>query len=176
MATLHGGELLSVKIRLTRTGKTKAPFYRVVATDSRSPRDGRFIEILGRYNPRTDPSTVELDVEKIQAWVDKGAQMSETVSKLFEIAKDPEAAKAPTGKTAMSAKDKARADAEEKAKQEAEEAAAAEAEAPAEDAAEEAAAEDEEEAAEEPAAEEAADDDAANDESDEDASEEAPEE
>ena len=54
-----GGDLLSVKIRLARAGAKKAPFYRIVVADSRSPRDGRFIEILGRYNPRTQPSTVE---------------------------------------------------------------------------------------------------------------------
>jgi small subunit ribosomal protein S16 len=78
---------LAVKIRLARAGAKKAPFYRVVAADSRAPRDGRFIEILGRYNPRTDPSTVEVDVEKIEAWIAKGAVPTEIVSKLLAIAK-----------------------------------------------------------------------------------------
>jgi len=137
---------LAVKIRLARAGAKKAPFYRVVATDSRSPRDGRFIEILGRYNPRANPSMIEIDTDKVDAWVAKGATMSETVSKLYAVAKNPDMA-APEGKTKLSDKDKARAEAEKK---KAEEAAAAEA-APAE----EPAAEAEPEAVEEPAGEEA---------------------
>ncbi len=91
---------MAVKIRLARAGAKKAPFYRVVAADSRAPRDGRFIEILGRYNPRTDPSTIELNVEKIDAWIAKGAQPSETVARLLAIAKNPEAA-APTKESAL---------------------------------------------------------------------------
>jgi small subunit ribosomal protein S16 len=79
--------VLAVKIRLARAGAKKAPFYRVVVADARSPRDGRFIEILGRYNPRTQPSTVELDVEKVEAWIAKGAQPTEPVAKLIAIAK-----------------------------------------------------------------------------------------
>jgi small subunit ribosomal protein S16 len=82
---------LSVKIRLARAGAKKAPFYRVVVADSRAPRDGRFIEILGRYNPRTEPSTIELDLEKIDAWLAKGAQPSERMARLIAIAKDPNA-------------------------------------------------------------------------------------
>ncbi len=78
---------MAVKIRLARAGAKKAPFYRVVVADSRSPRDGRFIEILGRYNPRTQPSTVEIDVEKADAWVAKGAVPTETAAKLIAIAK-----------------------------------------------------------------------------------------
>jgi len=136
---------LAVKIRLARAGAKKAPFYRVVAADSRSPRDGRFIEILGRYNPRSNPSMVEIDTDKIDAWVAKGATMSETVSKLYEIAKNPDAV-APEGKTKLSAKDKARAEAEKK---KAEEAAAAEA-APAEEPVAEEEAPEEEASAEEP--------------------------
>ncbi|MDO8987373.1 MAG: 30S ribosomal protein S16 [Coriobacteriia bacterium] len=81
---------MSVKIRLARAGAKKAPFYRLVAADSRSPRDGRFIEILGRYNPRTEPSTIEVDVEKVDAWLGKGAQMTETAAKLVAIARNPE--------------------------------------------------------------------------------------
>jgi small subunit ribosomal protein S16 len=76
-----------VKIRLARAGAKKAPFYRVVVADSRSARDGRFIEILGRYNPRTQPSTVEIDVAKVDAWLAKGAQPTETAAKLIAIAK-----------------------------------------------------------------------------------------
>lgn len=77
---------MAVRIRLARAGAKKTPFYRVVVADSRSPRDGRFIEIIGRYNPRTEPSTVELDVEKANAWIAKGAQPSEAVVKLIDIA------------------------------------------------------------------------------------------
>ncbi|MCL4079571.1 30S ribosomal protein S16 [Coriobacteriia bacterium Es71-Z0120] len=78
---------MAVKIRLARAGAKKAPFYRVVAADSRAPRDGRFIEILGRYNPRTKPSTVEIDLEKVDAWLMKGAQPTETAAKLIAIAR-----------------------------------------------------------------------------------------
>lgn len=78
---------MAVRIRLARAGAKKVPFYRVVAADSRAPRDGRFIEILGRYNPRTEPSTIELDLEKIDAWIAKGATPSETVERLIAAAK-----------------------------------------------------------------------------------------
>lgn len=83
---------LAVKIRLARAGAKKAPFYRIVVADARAPRDGRFIEILGRYNPRTEPSTIEIDVEKVDAWLAKGAQPTEAVEKLIAIARNPEAA------------------------------------------------------------------------------------
>ncbi|MEL7667321.1 MAG: 30S ribosomal protein S16 [Actinomycetota bacterium] len=125
---------MAVKIRLARAGAKKAPFYRVVAADSRAPRDGRFIEILGRYNPRTDPSTIELDVEKIDAWIAKGATPSETVAKLIAIAKNPEA-QAPAKTEALSKKAQAKA-AEEAAAKAAEEAAAPADEAAAADASE----------------------------------------
>ncbi len=82
---------LAVKIRLARAGGKKAPFYRMVAADARARRDGRFIEILGRYNPRTDPSTIELDLDKVDAWLAKGAQPTETAAKLIAVAKNPEA-------------------------------------------------------------------------------------
>jgi small subunit ribosomal protein S16 len=71
-------------MRLTRVGSKKNPIYRVVVADSRSPRDGKFIEIIGRYNPQTDPSTIELDDAKVQEWIDKGAQPSEAVRKLIK--------------------------------------------------------------------------------------------
>jgi small subunit ribosomal protein S16 len=76
---------MAVKLRLTRIGSKKNPIYRVVAADSRSPRDGKFIEILGRYNPQSEPSLIELDEEKVKSWLQKGAQPSETVSRLLKI-------------------------------------------------------------------------------------------
>ena len=76
---------MAVKLRLTRIGSKKNPIYRVVAADSRSPRDGKFIEIVGRYNPQTDPSTIELNEEKVKAWLDKGAQPTEPVRRLLKV-------------------------------------------------------------------------------------------
>lgn len=76
---------MAVKLRLTRVGKTKQPQYRIVAADSRSPRDGRFIEILGHYNPRTEPSTISIDNDKALKWLSQGAQPTERVRKLLEI-------------------------------------------------------------------------------------------
>ena len=78
---------MAVRMRLTRVGSKKNPIYRVVVADSRSPRDGRFIEIIGRYNPQTHPSIIELDEEKVRAWLGKGAQPSDAVAKLIKIAK-----------------------------------------------------------------------------------------
>ena len=75
---------MAVKLRLTRVGSKKNPIYRVVAADSRSPRDGKFIEILGRYNPQTDPSTIDVDADKVKAWLEKGAQPTESVAKLLK--------------------------------------------------------------------------------------------
>ena len=77
---------MAVKIRLTRVGSKKNPIYRVVVADSRSPRDGRFIEIVGRYNPQTDPSTIDLDEGKIKDWMAKGAQPTAPVSRLIRAA------------------------------------------------------------------------------------------
>jgi small subunit ribosomal protein S16 len=76
---------VSVKLRLMRVGKKKQPTYRIVAADSRSPRDGRFIEIVGTYAPRSDPSEINVKSEKALAWLSKGAQPTETVRKLLEI-------------------------------------------------------------------------------------------
>ena len=76
---------MSVKIRLTRIGSKKQPYYRIVVTDSRSPRDGKFIEKLGTYDPKTDPSTIVLDKDKAVEWIKKGAKPSNTVEKLFKI-------------------------------------------------------------------------------------------
>ena len=76
---------MAVKLRLTRVGKTKQPQYRIVASDSRSPRDGRFIEIVGNYNPRTEPSTINVDNDKAVRWLMQGAQPTDRVRKLLEI-------------------------------------------------------------------------------------------
>lgn len=73
-----------VKIRLQRFGAHKAPKYRIVAADSRSPRDGKFLEILGTYNPCTDPATVTLDIEKINKWLATGAQPTITVKNIID--------------------------------------------------------------------------------------------
>ena len=75
---------MAARIRLARVGSKKNPVYRVVVADSRSPRDGRFIEIIGRYNPQTDPSMIELDEAKVKDWLEKGAQPSDAVSKLIK--------------------------------------------------------------------------------------------
>ncbi len=75
---------MAVKIRLRRMGTHKAPFYRVVVADSRSPRDGRFIEEIGYYNPLANPKVVQIDGEKAKDWIKKGAQPTEVVVKLFE--------------------------------------------------------------------------------------------
>lgn len=77
---------MAVTIRLRREGSSKRPRYRVVVTDSRSPRDGRFIEVIGHYNPVTQPPTVKIDREKASAWISKGAQPSNTVKKLIAVA------------------------------------------------------------------------------------------
>ena len=76
---------MAVKLRLTRVGKKKQPQYRIVAADSRSPRDGRFIEIVGTYEPRKEPSGVSIDNEKAIAWLRKGAQPTDRVQKLLEV-------------------------------------------------------------------------------------------
>lgn len=74
---------MAVKIRLKRMGAKKAPFYRIVVADSRSPRDGRFIEEIGTYNPVANPAVVEIDQEKAIKWLQNGAQPSDTVRNLF---------------------------------------------------------------------------------------------
>ena len=75
-----------VKIRLRRMGAKKAPFYRIVVADSRSPRDGRCIEEIGTYNPLTEPATVAIDAEKAQNWIKNGAQPTDTVRGLLKKA------------------------------------------------------------------------------------------
>ncbi len=76
---------MAVKLRLVRMGKKKQPTYRVVAADSRSPRNGRFIEIVGTYDPRAEPSAIRIDEDKALAWLAKGAQPTERVEKLLRI-------------------------------------------------------------------------------------------
>ena len=115
---------MSVKIRLARHGAKKAPYFRVVVADSRMPRNGRFIQIVGRYNPRVKPLDIELDVEAVDAWIAKGAQPTEAAAKIIAIAKG-EKEMAPR-KEKISKRAAAKIEAEEAAKREAAEAAAAE--------------------------------------------------
>ena len=75
---------MAVKIRLRRMGAKKNPFYRIVVADSRSPRDGRFIEEIGYYNPLTEPKTVKIDNEKAMIWLNNGAKPTDTVDRLFK--------------------------------------------------------------------------------------------
>ncbi|HEX2986887.1 MAG TPA: 30S ribosomal protein S16 [Chloroflexota bacterium] len=72
-----------IKIRLRRTGGHKQPSYRIVVADVRAPRDGQYIDLIGNYNPRTEPATIVVDAEKANKWFQQGAQMTETVEKLF---------------------------------------------------------------------------------------------
>lgn len=72
-----------LRIRLRRMGKKKQPSYRVVVADSRAPRDGAFVEVLGYYNPRTEPATVEIDIERAKLWLSRGAQPSDRVGRLL---------------------------------------------------------------------------------------------
>ena len=80
---------MAVKIRLARAGAKKRPFYRIVAADARSPRDGRFLEKLGTYNPNTDPSSIDLNHARVQYWLGVGAQPTATVQRLLRRHKDP---------------------------------------------------------------------------------------
>ena len=75
---------MAARMRLARVGSKKNPIYRVVIADSRSPRDGKFIEIVGRYNPQSDPSTIEFDHEKVRDWLAKGAKPTGTVERLLK--------------------------------------------------------------------------------------------
>jgi len=92
---------LAVKIRLMRVGKKKQPSYRVVVTDSRSPRDGRFIEVIGQYAPRAEPSVVTIDSDRALHWLKVGAQPTEQAGKLLEITGVWAAYKADVGKDAV---------------------------------------------------------------------------
>ena len=83
MAPDLGGSSSLVKIRLSRIGSKKKPFYRIVAADVRSPRDGKFLEILGHYDPRKKPHELKIDIDRVQAWMDNGAKATNRVSKLI---------------------------------------------------------------------------------------------
>ena len=86
---------MAVRVRLTRVGSRKNPVWRVVVADGRSPRDGRFIETVGHYNPQTKPSTIVLDNERLQHWIDRGAQPSGTVKKLMRSRSTPASGQPP---------------------------------------------------------------------------------
>ena len=75
---------MAVRIRLTRKGAKKRPFYRIVVAHSEAPRDGKFLEIIGTYNPLTDPAEIQIDQEKLRVWLDRGAQPSDTVRSLIK--------------------------------------------------------------------------------------------
>lgn len=91
---------MAVRIRLTRTGKKKQPSYRVIVADGRAPRDGRYIEQIGRYDPRQEPSLIEIDQERASYWLGHGAQPSEPVRRLLEVAGVLAAPAAPVAATA----------------------------------------------------------------------------
>lgn len=104
---------MAVKIRLARHGAKKRPYYRVVVADGRMPRDGRYIELVGRYNPLTTPKVIDLDLEKIDEWIARGAQPSNAVAHLIGVARSD--APAPEKKQKPSKKAAARAAAEAEA-------------------------------------------------------------
>ena len=120
---------MAVKIRLARHGAKKYPYYRIVVADGRCKRDGRFICEVGRYNPNTNPKLVKVDIEAVDEWIAKGAQPTDTVARLINIAREgAELAKDPAEQK-LSKKAQAKKAAEEAAAAEAAAAAAAEAEA-----------------------------------------------
>ena len=88
-----------VKIRLTRMGDKKSPFYRIIVADERSPRDGRFIDVIGTYNPLTSPAEIKIDAEKARKWLSNGAQPTDTVKSLFVQQEIIPAGKRPPAKT-----------------------------------------------------------------------------
>ena len=100
---------MAVKIRLARHGAKKRPYYRIVVADGRMPRDGRYIDLVGRYNPLSDPKTIDIDIEKVDAWVAKGAQPSNAVSHMIDIVKN--GTPAPEKKRKLSKKAAAKASA-----------------------------------------------------------------
>lgn len=123
---------MAVKIRLARHGAKKRPYYRLVVADARMPRDGRYIEEVGRYNPLTTPKTIEINLEKVDEWVAKGAQPSNAAARLIEIVRTGEPAQEKKVKLSKKAQAKAEAEAKAAAEAAAEAAAAAESEADAE--------------------------------------------
>ena len=106
---------MAVKIRLARHGAKKRPFYRVVVADGRMPRDGRYIELVGRYNPVANPKVIDLDLEKIDEWIAKGAKPSEPVAALIKAAREGAPAAEKKAKLSKKAAAKAAKAAEEAA-------------------------------------------------------------
>lgn len=98
---------MAVKIRLARHGSKKNPYYRIVVADARCKRDGRKVEEVGRYNPMVEPSFVSMDMEKVDAWIAKGAQPTDTVARLIEQIKNPVAPAEPKQKLSKKAAAKA---------------------------------------------------------------------
>lgn len=88
---------MAVKIRLKRMGAKKSPFYRVVIADARSPRDGKFIEEIGYYNPLTNPADIKIDMDKAKKWLDNGAQPTETVKSLLKKVRKSQASEVKEG-------------------------------------------------------------------------------
>ena len=87
MRAIRRDRFVSVRLRLKRVGSKKNPIWRVVVADQRSPRDGRFIETIGHYNPQVEPSKLDLDTDRVDYWLSRGAQPSHTVSKLLRVAR-----------------------------------------------------------------------------------------
>lgn len=106
---------MAVKIRLARHGAKKRPYYRVVVADGRMPRDGRYIEEVGRYNPLTNPKVIDINLEKVDEWIAKGAQPTNAVAHLIDVARTGEPVvekKAKLSKKAAAAAEAAQGDAE----------------------------------------------------------------
>ena len=106
---------MAVKMRLTRMGKKKSPYYRIVVIDGRKQRDGRYIDLIGRYDPREEPSLIEIDEEKAVEWLKKGVQPTEAVAKLLDVSGVTSKYKVSAGKIHTVASAPAPAPAEEEA-------------------------------------------------------------
>lgn len=106
---------MAVKIRLARHGAKKRPYYRVVVADGRMPRDGRYIELVGRYNPLTNPKVIDINLEKVDEWIAKGAQPTNAVAHLIDVARSGEPAVEKKAKLSKKAAAKAAAAAEAEA-------------------------------------------------------------
>lgn len=111
---------MAVKIRLARHGAKKRPYYRVVVADGRMPRDGRYIEEVGRYNPLTNPKVIDINLEKVDEWISKGAQPTNAVSHLIDVARSGQPAVEKKAKLSKKAAAKAAAAAEAAAEADAE--------------------------------------------------------
>ena len=111
---------MAVKIRLARHGAKKRPYYRVVVADGRMPRDGRYIELVGRYNPLTSPKVIDINLEKVDEWIAKGAQPTNAAAHLIDVARNGQPAVEKKAKISKKAAAKAAAAAAEAAEAEAE--------------------------------------------------------